>query len=183
MKKLFTKSIISGMVIASFGASAAGVNTDLEVLLSGTVTEQTCEPELIVDGVVVSNGVVNVKSVTAAEATNSNMAGLVGDPQQFQIVPSKSPTCTPTSASMFIKGTRLAGLDSNSVLKNTSDLTNMGMALSQGGSDVIINGQNTYDPLEDGGAVTFAAQMYHTDDQAVTGGLVTSPVTFVVSYQ
>ena len=183
MKKLFTKSIISGMVIASFGASAAGVKTDLEVLLTGTVTEQTCEPALIVDGAEVSNNVVNVKSVSSDEATNNNKAGVVGEAQQFQIAPSNDPSCTPSSASMFIKGTRLAGLNNNSVLKNTADLTNMGMRLSQGGNDVIINGVNQYDALEDGGAITFEAQMYHTDDKAVTGGLVTAPVTFVVSYQ
>ena len=183
MKKIFTTLIISGIIIASFGASASGVNTDLEVLLSGTVTEQTCEPTLIVDGAEVSHMVVNVKSISSNDATNSGQAGVVGEAQQFQIAPSNDPGCNPSSASMIIKGTRHAGLTTSSVLKNTANITNMGMRLTQDGNDVVINGINQYNTLGDGRAITFEAQMYHTDDQPVTGGLVTAPVTFVISYQ
>ncbi|GLT18823.1 hypothetical protein GCM10007938_26040 [Vibrio zhanjiangensis] len=173
--------------MASFGANAAG--TDLEVYLTGSVTESTCEPGLWVDGVEISNAVVNVDSVTKTEASNSSAEGAVGTAKQFFIAPSNNVSCTvPTSAQMLIQGDALVGLAKSSVLKNTAgNIDNMGMLLTHNGADVLINSINSFAGVDIDtatGAVQFEAQMYHTDTADVTdAGTVAAPVTFVVTYQ
>ena len=92
----------------------------------------------------------------------------------------------PTSAQMFIKGAVVGGV-SRSVLRNTAgDLENMGMLLTHKSADVGINQLNDYQAgeVEANGGVKFEAQMYHIDDtEVLTSGTVSTPVTFVVTYQ